>query len=102
MRRILSKHTLLFINHGKTEVERRAALSLMTSPNITPVSMRENQMRVMVEKNVEADVPDWCAGTKTWKDAKADKILIELMLDPEEEETPTTDETTPTRRARKS
>ena len=88
MRRIIARRALLFINHGTTPDERARNISMMASPIVKVKDIRENIMRVYVERNVETDVPEWCATTDTWKFAKADRQLIELVRDEPEEEQP--------------
>ena len=88
MRRIIARRALLFINHGTTPDERARNISMMASPMVKVKDIRENIMRVYVERNVETDVPEWCATTDTWKFAKADRQLIELVRDEPEEEQP--------------
>jgi hypothetical protein len=82
MRRILSKVALLFINHGNSVQDREKAISNLMAPAARTREQQEAAMFVRVHPNEPTDVPDWCAGTNTWRWAEQDETLVELKIKP--------------------
>ena len=81
MKRVLCSQAILFIRHGNTPEEREKAISQLSTGKSGEKADVLNETYIWVQKGAQTDVPDWCKGTDTWKNHKADGSLMELVVE---------------------